>query len=287
MQKFQCVNCGSENIQKVRVVYESQTKIEEPENQNTSLFFYHNSGEGDEDNGINSILSSILVSTALSTISNVPNAVPNKKQTPLARRLENFEIEDPEKYQQGVFNKKLEHIYESLDNLEQPLRQLTKSKTQLDNHITFLITEIILAVAFILSFIDFLSNSNISDWYVLPISIFFLLIIIFLEFKRTKELKEVLKKHKYKNKKNLQKALVRKIHQIHAKRIELYRKAENEREEIINAIKKQNTDKLSIWSNLYYCHRCDNVMDLNYKIYDASENIQQVINKAYNAKIFQ
>jgi len=46
-------------------------------------------------------------------------------------------------------------------------------------------------------------------------------------------------------------------------------------------IDQQNQEKIKIWSNLYYCHRCDTVMDLDFRFHDRPENINDLVQKLY------
>ena len=52
-------------------------------------------------------------------------------------------------------------------------------------------------------------------------------------------------------------------------------------------IDQQNQEIIKIWSNLYYCHRCDTVMDLDSGFHEQPENINELVEKLYqNQNLF-
>lgn len=47
-------------------------------------------------------------------------------------------------------------------------------------------------------------------------------------------------------------------------------------------IEFQNKKLISIWGNLYYCYRCDSVMDLNKGCYDRSDYLEDLVHHLLN-----
>lgn len=284
MEKFRCVFCDSDNIQSVRGIFESGTVAEYKAKKK------------------NPTISEVLTRG---------DDVIIHSQTRLAERLGNFGIQktinfieeslpygssnEDVKYKLLLREKEIERI--DLPKIEKELESLSN-----EEYIKSLESTLMKLFIFgILSLLSFLLTYFISFF----IQLFYFLSFLFgvvtfvyalnLPYCRRKKLAQKINKEKREKrvkrmkklreeKANYEKELdnlrkrVSQITEETKKNIEEYNAKKQERIQKENSyIKIENEKKLKTWSNLLYCPRCDNVMDLEKKQYDKPENVKDLV----------
>ncbi|WP_186708975.1 AAA family ATPase [Euhalothece natronophila] len=291
MSEFRCVKCGSDNIQIVRGIFESGTEAEYKEK--------------------NDFTKNPTISELLTENKNVVI----KSQTRLAERLGEIYVKEPRDTELNDFinleiygakrNKKSE-LDTKIKTLEEELENIEKLKEKVKKQ-QEIIPAPLLALFYILLFFGLLYyvtslGENIGG--LLGVIVFIILLIVgsFLiaffmalyidsERKKRKKTNDEKKLEKIKaegREKKINDEIDRlkiEIENIDEEIAEIEKEAKIKQDKFKRTsreeIKRQNKEKEKIWSNLFYCHRCDTVMDLDHGVYDQPENINNLVDKIY------
>jgi len=286
MTDFVCLKCSSDNIQIVKGVFESGTEAKYK--QREDLTRTPTIGE------LLALDQEKTVITFQSRIAEKLGKIKLKqymepKFHKISSKLEDF-LEAPETYKKNI--SKLNKKKNELIDLRKKEYTMPK-KTDLFNW--KIISCFILFSLSLLIAVYFSSEDVSSSIFFLLISISLLVVILYRVWKMITDNK---KKEKYLAK---IKILEREIKQLISEMEKMKNKASGNQKYFNNNLKpkiqeknqkikeetqknnqqidQENQEKIKIWSNLYYCHRCDTVMDLDSGFHDRPENINDLVEK--------
>lgn len=284
MTDFVCVKCGSDNIQIVRGVFESGTEAKYK--QREDLTKTPTIGE------VLALDEEKIIITFQSRIAEKLGNIKLKKYMDtklhkISSKVEDF-LEAPETYKK---------IKNKLNIKKNELIELRKKEPNMPKKTDFLDWEII--SCFILSFLSLLIAVYSSEYVILfvLISISLLSIVLYRIWKLITENKKkqkyleriktieieikqlVSEAEKMKNKASANQKYFN--NNLKPKIQEKNQKIKEETQKDNQQIDQQNQEKIKIWSNLYYCHRCDTVMDLDSGFHEQPENINELVEKLY------
>jgi len=219
-----------------------------------------------------------------------------KTQTPLARRLSNFYLDDFSEINETFIKQQEKQKTKELENDDWKNETFTKEEKTKEHKeleecfnlekliIWFSIVGVIVAVSSLSSPVIFLVVIFITGG-----------VTYTLGTQKKKKLKNLKRKYNLKDRKKL-KAILDNLRQDYEsknnKRLHDYNQnVAKEKKRIQESIEKEkkrvqesNEEKMKIWSHLYYCHRCDHVIDLETKLFTQPESINELITEVQKSK---
>lgn len=303
MVDFTCVHCGSDNIQIVRGIFESGTEAKYKQTEDyTQLPTIGELLASDNKEVV--ITSQTRLAERLGNL-NLENFIKDNtnytkfedfRDKNLLSKLEQLQKEINKKETELKKQKELEPTPPK-EKVQPPLKPMTNEQ----------IIIIILIFTFVfIPFIIIIGNllSGILSYLFFLVALFFLIagitIIINIKHERKTYKRKLRDNKKYNERIELEEKeyqqyynewsniINKREHELSSlkkQKEEVNKKYQEDKKDKIDAynerIKASNKKKEKVWSNLFYCHRCDTVQDLDKNVFDRPENIDALVTQLY------
>lgn len=304
MVDFTCVHCGSDNIQIVRGIFESGTEAKYKQTKDyTQLPTIGELLASDNKEVV--ITSQTRLAERLGNIS-LDNLIKyNTNYTNLEDFRDKNLLSKLEQLQKEINKKEIELNKQKEPNPPKEKAELPKKPMANEEIIGQLFAILLfLIIATILSTFFFNLFTAVLSFFLFVISLLSLYDLMKESFNiksKRKVYKKQLRDYKEYNKRieretrdykenynewsNIINKLEHELSSLKKQKEEVNKKYQEEKKYKIDAynekIQATNQIKEKVWSNLFYCHRCDTVQDLDKNVFDRPENIDALITKLH------